>query len=154
MVKKKVDAFKEEFGEGLVGPSAEELSRRGKKSRRKGRSFEQEIARSLRPLYPEAKRGLQSRGGTKEVPDIDNTPFYFECKREKSTNPKKAWKQAADGTDGRPPVAVCKDDNGPILVTMELSVFLIMLEAVQRWAEVEAAFDDPSTETVSLERPQ
>lgn len=128
----------------------ETLSKRGKKSRRKGKSFEQEIARNLRDLYPEAKRGWQSRGGTKEAPDVDHTPFYIECKREVSTNPKKAWHQANDGTDGRPAVSICKDDHGPVLVTLEFSVFKSLLEGAKNWSNLEQVLKD-SGGTVTLE---
>lgn len=96
----------------------------GKASRDKGHSFERRVAKDLREVFQDAKRGFQTRGGTKEEPDVDGTPFYIECKAHKKCNRKKAWKQADDAkAPGRIPVAVCKDDYKPITVTMLASDF-------------------------------
>lgn len=116
----------------------DEASKRGRASRRKGHSFEREVAALLRELWPDAKRGLQSRGGTKEVPDIDGTPFFFELKRGKKTNIKAALAQAdaachqvtETGTvkvDTRPPIAICKDDRQKATVTMYLDDFMELM---------------------------
>ncbi len=51
-------------------------------SRNKGLAFEREIARKMRPYFPNAKRGLQYQAG-EYVPDVVGTPFYIECKRGK-----------------------------------------------------------------------
>lgn len=88
--------------------------------RRKGHDFERRVARDLREIWPEAKRGFQSRGGTKEAPDVDGTDYYIECKHEKKPDRGAAWNQADDAMDGRPAVAITKaTDSREILVTME-----------------------------------
>ncbi len=110
----------------------EEKSKKGKASRLKGHNFERAVAILLRPLWAEAKRGYQSRFGTKAAPDVDHTPFYIECKAEKSTNPKKALEQAREGSDGRPPLAITRDTSGPILVTMDLELFLHLNHEIER----------------------
>lgn len=52
-------------------------------SRQKGVGFERKVARILREVYPEAKRGLQYQQG-EYVPDIVGTPYYIECKSGKT----------------------------------------------------------------------
>lgn len=108
-----------------------DASKRGRRSRNKGRAFEQLVARKLRAHFPAAKRGFQSRGGTAEAPDVTGTPFYVECKHGK---PARDWQgaliQALQGSrerargTGHPlagtPVCVVREDRGPILVGMYL----------------------------------
>ena len=91
-------------------------------SRYKGIRFESDTARELRENFPHAKRGLQSRG--EEVPDIDGTPYWVECKRMRRVNPYDAYLQAEKNSDGRPPIAIVKQDRGPTTVTMSLDLFL------------------------------
>lgn len=67
----------------------------------------------VRPLFPEAKRGIgQARSGS-EVADVEGTPFWVEVKRRKAINVRASMKQAKDATDGRPPVVVCRWDGDP-----------------------------------------
>lgn len=99
---------------------------RGRRSRRKGKAFEREIASAMRAAgFGEARRGLQSRGGG-EVPDVEGTPWWVECKVGKSPRVLAAYEQAREATDGRPVLVVTKWDRGPTLVTMDLSTFLEM----------------------------
>ena len=116
----------------------EEASRRGRSNRRKGHDFEREVAALFRELWPEAKRGLQSRGGTAEAPDVDGTPFWIESKRGKRTDIKAALEQAyvachkptEAGTvvvDTRPPLAITKDDRRRAMATMYLDDFMELL---------------------------
>ena len=116
----------------------DEASKRGRANRRRGHSWEREIAIIFRELWPEAKRGYQARGGTKEAPDVDGTPFFIECKRGKKTNIKAALAQAdaachqvtETGTvkvDTRPPIAICKDDRQKATVTMYLEDFMELM---------------------------
>jgi hypothetical protein len=81
----------------------------GKRSRDKGANYERDIARRWREsgLFPEAKRGIgQTRAGG-DVPDVDGTPFWVECKDRKSHSSLKAYfKQCAAATDGRTPLVV------------------------------------------------
>jgi len=111
----------------------------GKLSRRKGASWEREVARDLRPIFGEGvKRGLaQSRFGTDEAPDVDGaSPFWYECKHGKSILFQAALEQAEGGMAeaGRPqdrwPVAVCKVDHKEPLVLMRWVHFL---ELVAEW---------------------
>lgn len=96
----------------------------GKYQRTKGHNFERLIAIILRPLWPEAKRGLQSQSYVGKPPDVDETPYYIECKKGARTNIKAAIRQAQDNTDGRPVLAITRDDKCEILVTMTMDTFL------------------------------
>jgi len=52
----------------------------GRLSRKKGAEWEREVARRLRPLWRQARRGLsQPRLGC-EVADVEGTPYWWECK--------------------------------------------------------------------------
>jgi hypothetical protein len=121
-------------------------AKRGKGARAKGATFEREVAERLRRVWPGAKRGLgQARQG-REVPDIDGTPYWIELKHRKARPQiQAAWQQALDDSAGdavprpgpvrpgetfppRRPVAITRQNNGPILVTMELADWLAMVE--------------------------
>lgn len=93
----------------------------GKSSKRKGRAFEQKIARELRELLPafEVKRGWQSRDGD-EDPDVVCGDYWFECKDRKVECSKAALEQAELATDGRLPIAVTKLPRKQPVVTMRL----------------------------------
>ena len=103
-----------------------------KSQRTKGHSFERQTAIAMRAIYPEAKRGLQSRGGTGEAPDVDGTPWFIECKVGAKPPHRRAWEQARDASDGRVPVAVIKQDRAETLAILEFSALL------ELWAELEA----------------
>lgn len=122
----------------------------GAYQRTKGHNFERLVAKLLRPIWDGAKRGFQTRGGTGEAPDVDGTPWYIEVKKGKRTNPKKAYEQAMRGATeeahrtrggARPALAITRDDNSHILVTMNLPEFLRMSRIVEsckclpEWAE-------------------
>jgi hypothetical protein len=93
--------------------------------RRKGRRFEQEIARELG-----VKRGFQFRGGA-EAPDVDLPGWWLECKRQRRPNILAAYLEAIEASrPDRWPAAVTKADRGPVLVTMSLGVFKLLLRAV------------------------
>lgn len=95
----------------------------GKGRRNKGANFERRVAADLREIFPEAKRGFQTRGGTAEAPDVDGTPFYIECKAHKKVDREAAYAQALQGSIGKTnniPVAICKDDRKPPVVRMVL----------------------------------
>lgn len=98
--------------------------------RRKGHSFERDIARRLRALYPDARRSQQTRSG-QEGPDVCGTPLHIECKAGKRPSPRAALEQAdADSNAVKPPVAVVKDDGvsrGRELVVMHWNTFLWLL---------------------------
>lgn len=101
----------------------------GRHSRRKGADFERELVRIFREVMPNAavRRGLQARSGD-EVADVDLPCFWLEAKRHQRTNIKAALRQAMEtAPKGRWPIAVCKDDRQPAVVTMQLADFLELL---------------------------
>ncbi len=109
-----------------------ERSKRGRRSRRKGASFERWVVRRFREVFGtmQVRRGFQSRSG-REAPDVDTPHFWIECKREKSTNPKSALQQAADAArKGYAPLAVCKDDRREPIVALYLEDFI---DLIREW---------------------
>ena len=104
----------------------------GLRSRNKGATWERILVRLFRQAMPEAdvKRGFQYRSG-QEACDVDATPFWVEAKHHHRTNIKAALRQAVDtAPHGRIPLAVCKDDRQPAIVSMQLDDFL---ELVSKW---------------------
>lgn len=104
----------------------------GARSRRKGRTWEQELTHILRGVYPAARRGIgQARSGG-EVCDVEGTPWWVEAKVGARTNPRAAVRQAEQATDGRPVLAICKDNQekpgkaAEVWVTLRLQDFLAL----------------------------
>jgi hypothetical protein len=63
------------------------------------------------------------------VCDVEGTPFWVEAKVGALTNPRAAIRQAELATDGRPVIAICKDNAKPgkapeVWVTMRLETFM------------------------------
>lgn len=79
----------------------------GRRSRTKGKGYEREVANALKPVYPDARRGWQSRQGDDEA-DVEETPWWIECKVGAAPNVWGAFKQADAATDGRPVVCFIK----------------------------------------------
>ena len=113
----------------------------GRASRLKGHNWERKVANIFKPIFPDAKRGFQTRGGTAEEPDVKGTPFYIECKRMKRCNEIAALRQAETalyeetecGTrrvDDRIPLADCKSDRQKATVTMYLEDFLPLIRSI------------------------
>jgi hypothetical protein len=97
--------------------------------RAKGRRWEQEVARMLRPLFGDSvKRGYQARGGGKEAADVDGTPYHIECKHGRLVNLRAALDQAIRDTDGRVPIVIAKDDRSPAMVLMRFDDWLRLEE--------------------------
>lgn len=100
----------------------------GKLSRTKGASFERVIANELREALhlpkEAARRGLQSRRGGAEVPDVvvDDLPLHIECKHSGSATPPAALRQASHDCLTREsphlPVVILKRDRLPAVVHM------------------------------------
>jgi Holliday junction resolvase len=106
----------------------------GAASRRKGHDFERLLVQRFRDAMPgaEVRRGVQSRSGA-ECADVEAPCFHIEAKRHRQTNIREAMRQAVETCPGgRWPIAVCKDDNQPALVTMQLEDFL---DLVREWWE-------------------
>jgi len=88
----------------------------GRKSRNKGKRWEQDVARTMREIFgDQVRRGWQSREGS-DAPDVDGVPrFWIECKRQIRTNIKAALLQAKNegGDTHRLALAICRDDPKP-----------------------------------------
>jgi hypothetical protein len=89
----------------------------GKRSRRKGHTWERKIANDMRKIFGEdVRRGLQTQDGA-VCCDVEGTPFWIEAKHMQLSNPRAALAQAIrDSTkakDKRYRVAICKDDRKP-----------------------------------------
>lgn len=103
----------------------------GALSRRKGKTFEQAIARDLRDALglpkETVRRGLQSRAGGGEVPDVivDGLPIHWECKHTDASVIRSALTQASGDVVTRRavelPVVIVKRDRQQPLVFMYAS---------------------------------
>jgi hypothetical protein len=121
----------------------------GRKSKRKGRKWEQDIARMLRPIFGEdVYRGHQDKrggAGAGEGADIEGTPFYIECRHEKTYNWRRHLRETlakrTEREDDRPVILVAKDDTKPPnwrigqpgtppLAIMQLEEFLELLKKI------------------------
>lgn len=106
----------------------------GAMSRRKGATFERELARYLTDNGLESKRGIGQARSASEVPDVELDGYWIEAKRHQRTNPKAALAQAieANGDNGTRPVAICRD-NGTSMqeatVTMLLDDWIELVRA-------------------------
>lgn len=102
----------------------------GKRSKRKGRSFEQKVARDLREIFPpeEVKRVPQNQAGHGK-PDIYAPGLSVECKHRQRPNLRAALQQVtantAQGTTG---VAVVKYHRAETVVVMKYDDFLDLIE--------------------------
>ena len=97
----------------------------GASSRRKGHTFERQVACRLRPIFGDSvRRGLQYQDGA-HCSDVIVPGYHIECKAHKSVNIKAAMRQAVEDCNGsgKVPVAVTKDDREYPLVTMYLNDF-------------------------------
>lgn len=98
--------------------------------RKKGHDFERAIAKQLRTIFPESKRGLQNRNNVDLNADVDVPHYFIECKAMVKCNFRAALRQAVERRkpeDTRVPLAICKDDYKPITVTMYYDDFYDML---------------------------
>lgn len=103
--------------------------------RRKGATWERELALYLRSQGLEAKRGIGQARSASEVPDVDLAGWWVEAKRHARTNPKAALTQAVADTEshgeGRVPVAVCRDNGQSVegaTVTMRLADWVALVK--------------------------
>lgn len=85
----------------------------GRRSRRKGKTWEREVAVLLRAVFGEhVKRGFQSRSG-RDGCDVEGSPSWLEAKHAQLVDIRAAVRQALRDTDGRAVLVVCKDDRKP-----------------------------------------
>lgn len=94
--------------------------------RNKGKRWEQEVARDMRELFPDVKRGWQARFGHDEA-DVTGSPFWIECKHHALVNIHAAIRQAMSDTDGKPVLVVSKSDRCEPLATMRWQDFRELL---------------------------
>lgn len=96
----------------------------GRKSRTKGRRFEQELVRWFKSHGVEARRGYQSRGGGAEQADVvlPGLPWHIEAKRRARSAVYSYMEQAHEDCwksgSGFTPVVILKSDRKPPLVIM------------------------------------
>lgn len=101
----------------------------GKSQRVKGHSYEREIARRLRKLFPKAERLLEYQASQAQGVDLKNTGrLAVQCKRYKSYAP--VTKIFEVNAAGKIPVLITKADNQPDMVVLSLEDFLAILEDV------------------------
>lgn len=115
----------------------------GALSRTKGHAFEREVAKELQPLYPSARRGLSQPRNGREVPDVEGTPWWIECKRGNSATLPQAVKQAKEATDGRLPIVFVRRDRERSLVVMDVDDFKRLLADVEELREIRAVSSPP-----------
>ena len=117
--------------------------------RRKGAQWERDLAARWRDagIYPNAQRGTgQARSGA-DVPDVDGTPWWVECKVGKRPNLLAALKQAEaatlvareHGRGKRPAVVVAKWDGQRPVVAMRLETFEALLRVMEHTIRKDAA---------------
>ena len=103
-------------------------SKIGKRSRRRGKEGERELAKKLRTYGFDTRRGQQYHGGG-DSPDVVGLPgVHIECKRVQALNIEKAMAQSrrdAEGT-GEIPVVMHRRDREGWKVTMDLDEFMNM----------------------------
>lgn len=108
----------------------------GKASRTKGHNFERKIANLLKPLFPNAKRGYQTRFGGIEECDVEGTPFHIECKIGKRIGVPAAIRQMEADCGDREPVLVSKRDREGIYVTMRWDTLYKLLSIRKEHTEL------------------
>lgn len=104
----------------------------GRSQRIKGHNFEREVAKDMRDIFGEAKRGLQSRNSEDKVADVIVPYFHIECKAHKKAPIRPALEQAkedAKDTDNVP-LAVLKSNNEPVIIAMYYEDFL---DIIKEW---------------------
>jgi hypothetical protein len=103
----------------------------GKSQRTKGHAWERAVAIHFRELYPEAKRGVDQSQAGGHSPDVDETPFWIECKVGARPNLMAALRQAEarkNKSDRRPSLVAAKQDREEPTVTMRLVDFMRLLK--------------------------
>lgn len=119
----------------------------GRRSRTKGATWERELAARWRDsgLYPDARRGIGQARCASEVPDVDGTPWWVECKHQQRPNVLAAMEQAEDATDGRPVLAVVKRDRRPPVVCLSLDAFEALVRNAAARAPIQGAWSPPGS---------
>ena len=110
----------------------------GMKSKRKGASYEREVASELRQYGYDTRRTAQYCGNTGDASDVVGLPMlHIECKRYANRGFDYDWLSQAvrDSKQGEIPVVIHRTDNNKSVVTMYLNDFM------QIYKEYEASID-------------
>ena len=110
----------------------------GAAERRKGPTWEREMAKRYRAAFPgvDSKRVRQESINDKGAEDVTHPWFHTECKAWRKCNFRSALKQAVEGApEDKWPVAICKDD--PERPFAPEQSFVIM--RLEDWLEMTAA---------------
>lgn len=101
----------------------------GKMSRTKGHGYERAIANKLKPIYPEAKRHLESQAQEALGYDLDNTgPFLIQCKRYKQYAPINKIEEIKPSKGIH--ALITKADRKPDIICLYLDDFLEILKDI------------------------
>ncbi len=100
-------------------------------SRKKGHTFERDIAVSLRHIFPEARRLLENHKDDAKGVDILHTGLYrIQCKKYQNyVSPGRIKEVQCDELLGEVPVLITAGDNKRPLVVIPYDEFLRLLEA-------------------------
>ena len=117
-------------------PKDEKASKRGKKSQRKGKTFEQKVAKDLKDLgVPDVQRVPQNSTGH-GLPDIRAPHAHIECKHQKQCSPRAVLRQMAadNGDPSKWSIGVIKDhgESEPFMVIPYRDGLDMYLSAI-RW---------------------
>ena len=100
-------------------------------SREKGKRGEMELARALRALGYDCRRGQQYSGANGDADVVGLPGIHIECKRVERLNLTEAMKQARrDALPGEFPVVFHRRNDEPWLVTMPLGDWI---EIYREW---------------------
>lgn len=101
-----------------------------KMARRKGHSFEREVAILLRKYFPEAKRHLEYQACEAKGIDLDNTGILrVQCKRGRKYASITAIEEVQiDPIEGGIPLLVTKGDGKPIVACLYLEDLLRIIK--------------------------
>lgn len=120
---------------GYVGGMAKIKKRLGGKGcRKKGHSFEREVAILFRGIFPNAKRHLETRRSDVTGVDLDHTgEFRIQCKRGRNYAPlARIFEVQIDPFEGGVPVLITKGDEVEALAALPLSDFLCLIRKSRR----------------------
>lgn len=101
--------------------------------KRKGQRYERAVAKVLGAIWPTAERGIGQARRAGQCADVEGTPFWVEVKDRIKVNVHAAYRQAAEATDGRPPLVISKVIRGHTLVTVGLSDWLELVEGLREY---------------------
>ena len=102
----------------------------GKLSRNKGAEFERRVAKVLKQIWPDARRGVGQYQSSGNGADVEGTDYWVECKKGARPNIQGAFKQALDAKDDRPVLVVSMKDRDRPLYTIDEETFLNLVKRV------------------------